>query len=454
MKSKVLFLILSFTWGLAGCGSGFSAVDQPATAKSTMPEFERPLVVEEDGYDIVRGGIRVEDIKTQYSEEKKSMSLSGQVILIDTKSAGLKTFNMDLEGQADDQGFIVLKPTGRGTGIPSDIKLAAKATCLGPDHDCYSSFIDIYVAHNDLIYHHQVEAIQEKPQAPTPVVEAPAVPEKPQPSPKPNPVAEEDEHEDDEAIQGGGRYVGDPAKDIEDLLEIKPKEKKPVEGEVKEAKPSIKKVTQAIDTVNNGHLANAISALDYMTHHAPAGFYILRPERKSHFGTNELVYIIGQMGLYTKKEVPGYILPIGDMSKEKGGKFGTHKSHQTGLDADVAFYFESKNLQRSFVSAVTIDKPHGSWMLEKQWGLFKMVNKTKLVDRIFIHKTLKKALCQLAIKNGEIEKSDKSGDVYETLRRLSADTDHNTHFHLRLKCSKAQIRCRQLPEPAAGTGCF
>ncbi|MNL43857.1 Penicillin-insensitive murein endopeptidase precursor [compost metagenome] len=164
--------------------------------------------------------------------------------------------------------------------------------------------------------------------------------------------------------------------------------------------------------------------------------------------------MIGQMGLYTKKEVPGYILPIGDMSKEKGGKFGTHKSHQTGLDADVAFYFESKNLQRSFVSAVAVDKPHGSWMLEKQWGLFKMVNKTKLVDRIFIHKTLKKALCQLAIKKGEIDKSDKSGDIYETLRRLSADTDHNTHFHLRLKCSKAQIRCRQLPEPAAGTGCF
>ena len=142
------------------------------------------------------------------------------------------------------------------------------------------------------------------------------------------------------------------------------------------------------------------------------------------------------------------------MSKEEGGAFGQHKSHQNGLDADIAYYFENRNLQKAFASAVVIDKPHLSWMVEKQWGLYKKLGQTQLIDRIFIHKTLKKALCQLAIKNGEISKSDTKGETYEVLRRLIADVDHNTHFHMRLKCSKAQIRCRPLPEPAAGTGCF
>lgn len=452
MKRLGLSLILGFlSVGLAACGPSFTTLDQAGLIKTTTPTLESPQIIEEDGYQIVRGGLHLKDVDVDFNELTKAYQLKGQLNLTDARSGVVTNLEMLLSGQVDAQGFAALKPSAKSNALPAGIKLAAKATCLGKKGDCSSSFIDIYLASDGLVYHQQIEALQNKP-----VVEKPTTPS-PTPAPSAAPAQdsdEDDEHENDVAEEQGGRYVGDTAKDIEVLLEIKPKPQNKVETPVQSDRPEIKKVSQAFDTVNKGHLENAASALTYQTSHAPAGFFIMRPHRKTHFGTNELVTVLGIMGQYTKQEVPSYVLPIGDLSKEDGGKIGNHKSHQTGLDVDVAYYFENKNLQKAFASAVVIDKPHLDWMLEKQWGLYKKLGKTQLVDRIFIHKTLKKALCQLAIKNGEISESDKKGETYEVLRRLIADVDHNTHFHLRLKCSKAQIRCRSLPEPAQGTGCF
>lgn len=458
MKRLTLLPIMSvLTLALSACGPSFTVLDQAGLVKTTTPMPENPSIVEEDGYQVVRGALHLQEVDVHFNDATKAIELKGQLKLTDARSQAATSIDMNLSGAVDSHGFAALRPSKSMDTLPPGIKLAAKATCLGKKGDCSSSFIDIYLAHGDLIYHQQIEARQDKP-----VVEKDPV--KPQPQAptveKPEPVkpmaadGDEDEHENDEADEQGGRYVGDTAKDIEDLFDIKPKPGNKVETPVKETPAKITKVSQAIDKVNKGHLENAASALDYQTSHAPVGYFIMRPQRKTHFGTNELIYVLGLMGQYTKQEVPNYVLPIGDLSKEEGGTVGSHKSHQTGLDVDVGYYFENKNLQKAFASAVVIDKPHSDWMVDKQWGLYKKVINTQLVDRIFIHKTLKKALCQLAIKNNEIEKSDTKGETYEVLRRLIADVDHNTHFHLRLKCSKAQIRCRPLPEPAQGTGCF
>jgi penicillin-insensitive murein endopeptidase len=181
---------------------------------------------------------------------------------------------------------------------------------------------------------------------------------------------------------------------------------------------------------------------------------VIRPERKRYFATNEMAYLIALTGNITKQLIPGYKLAIGDISAEKGGRLSPHLSHTNGLDADIAFYFDNKSFQGYFASALEVNKPHHNWMVDEQWALYKGLVRTQLVDRIFIHETLKKEICKVAIKNGEVNKDTKSGPVYETLRRLIADRDHVTHFHMRAKCSSAQIRCRQMAEPRAGTGCF
>ncbi|MGZ3773962.1 MAG: penicillin-insensitive murein endopeptidase [Pseudobdellovibrionaceae bacterium] len=214
-------------------------------------------------------------------------------------------------------------------------------------------------------------------------------------------------------------------------------------------------LSQAIGSVNAGRLENAADFLRYAKKYDPAGFFILRPERKTYFATNELLYVVAKMGQATLQNLPGYSLALGDLAHEKGGRLGSHRSHQNGLDGDIGYYFNTKALEGTFTSAVVGNKPHPNWMYEEQWKLFKFAVKTKYVDRIFLHKVLKKALCNLAIEKGELEKGKNDGLAYETLRRLIADpSSHDNHFHMRVKCSKSQIRCRQMAEPAQGSGCF
>ncbi|MNL61906.1 Penicillin-insensitive murein endopeptidase precursor [compost metagenome] len=85
--------------------------------------------------------------------------------------------------------------------------------------------------------------------------------------------------------------------------------------------------------------------------------------------------------------------------------------------------------------------------------MFKMLVETKYVDRIFIHGTLKKALCELAIKKGELVKG-RDSLASETLRRLRPDPQHHNHFHIRVKCGKDQTLCKQMIDPAKDSGCF
>ncbi len=448
-----------------GCDQGF--VIDNASIKTTYqpPNIE---VTEQEGYKIVRGGLKLQNLESSYEKATNRITIKGSIDFVKNDRESL---TLDLEGQVDDHGFAILKPRA-GTHAVADIKLGGKVTCLGENWDCSSSFMDIYIAHAGHVYHHQIEVQQHKAEGQIPDSGAY----------QPEDDTDHDAEEGDEADDVTGPYVGDTVRDIEVILEIprkkleseqQPERTGPVEpnddskddsnsgpkGDTKEEPkkttiPNANKKSQAIDQVNKGRLESPISALDYMSAHAPAGFFVLRPQRKTHFATNELMYVIAKIGEFTKKEVPGYILPIGDLSREKGGAFGSHKSHQNGLDADIAYYFEEKKLQFTFNSAVASEKPNQEWMLEKQWKLFKTLNRTKLVDRIFIHKTLKKALCEFAIAKGEIHQEDTQGEAFEILRRLSGDVDHNTHFHLRIKCSSAQVRCRQLPDPAKASGCF
>lgn len=520
-------IILSSLSMLAACAP--DTRDQGSEVVTTY-EPAQPNVMDEDGYKVVRGSTRVQDMSVNFDQATKGMTLKGRIEFLPVRAKSVQTVELDLAGILDPYGFIALKAYKAKTQDNRDLKVAAKATCLSVDGGCRSSFIDIYVYYQGIVYHHQVESLQDDV--------SPAA-EESIPGEEELPADEESEIEGghDEVEGEPGRYVGDIADDIEKILEVKkpeapkseetpkteepkkeepkkeepkqdtpkkdepkkdppkadppkkedpkkdppkkdePKKEEPKKEEPKkeeppkreepkkdppktgqprvpETAPAVNKVSQAIGPVNAGRLQNAANMLTYEQAHAPTGYEIIRPKRKTHFATNELAYIIVKMGLLTKKEIPGYELSVGDLSREAGGKLGSHKSHQNGLDADVAFFFNNKSFQGYFASAVAVNKPHANWMLEPQWKLFKEVVGTQLIDRIFIHGALKQALCSHAIANGELTKGDNSSLAAQTLRRLIPEKDHHNHFHLRVKCSKAQVRCRQMAEPVNTTGCF
>lgn len=430
---------------------------EPSQVRTTY-EPKTPTVTKEGSYRIIRGKTKVDKLKVQFDPKTKNMHFSGDLEFSTLKESTPHSVELDLAGSLQSTGFVVLKPQKSVSNTQADdYKIGAKATCLSAAGTCSSAFIDIYVYHAGVIYHHQVE-FEDKSQGQAPVV----------------PETREESYEDFEGgadiVEGApGPYVGNLIEDIQDILEIDeaddseegqdqnpPKQSPPKDSAPnKEKAPKISNSkSQAIGSVNEGRLENAIDMLALQKEKDPAGFKMIRPERKSYFATSEMAHLISVMGDFTKKQMPGHSMTIGDISYKNGGKIGSHKSHQTGLDVDVAFYFNNKTFLGYFASGVLIDKPHGSWMVQEQWALYKELVRTQLVDRIFIHRVLKKSLCEQAIKSGEFSKDQTSGLVYETLRRLIADGEHFTHFHLRAKCSKAQTRCRQMAEPVNTSGCF
>lgn len=498
---RILILMISLAQIIA-CAPDTRETGMPA--KTTVPEAQKPTIVDVEGYRVARGATRVQDISVHFDKETRSMKVRGKIEYLSLDGRTIESQELDLNGILDAEGFIALR-SHPSIQLKEGLQVAAKATCLSKEGTCTSSFIDIYLALNGVVYHHQVESHQESGEK---VEEAVA----------------DDGHDHDDALESEGdsddadgepgQYVGSQKEDIDDLLDVKPappkdqpkkeepkkeepkkeepkkeepkkeepKKDAPKKGEPKKEEPKreepkhdepkkeepkvptpqprppstsqIAKTSQAIGSVNAGRLQNGINLFDIQQKNSAVGFKLIRPERKTYFATNELAWLLQQMGTMTRQELSPQVLSIGDTSRESGGSLGRHKSHQNGLDADVAFYFNSSKFQGEFISAVAGGKPHASWMVEPQWKLFKFIVNTKLVDRIFIHKTLKNALCQLAIKQGELRKGDTSTLAAETLRRLIPEPAHDNHFHLRVKCSSAQVRCRQMAEPATGSGCF
>jgi len=229
-------------------------------------------------------------------------------------------------------------------------------------------------------------------------------------------------------------------------------------GPMDTVKAVLRGLGQAVTAVgrNNytiGHLENPANVYEYEQTHKDAGFQILYPKRETYYSTDDMRNVLVSLGQYNNKYMHGYVTSVGDISRKGGGQLGAHSSHQLGLDADISFYFDDQSKQKGLVDAVASSKPIRAFMAEEQWALFKSLVEQKNVDRIFIHGALKKELCNVATRSGDLKAGDSDNVAFETLRVLRPEPSHDNHFHLRLKCSTAQPRCRQMAPPAKATGC-
>jgi penicillin-insensitive murein endopeptidase len=212
---------------------------------------------------------------------------------------------------------------------------------------------------------------------------------------------------------------------------------------------AVNALAQAVFRVDNGHLQNADNLLDFVNGHKDAGFKMINAANNRVYSTRDMLGILAILGKHSLTAVNNYVLAVGDVAAKNGGRIGSHKSHRTGMDADIGYYFDNENMRQRFTNAVN----NKSWMVEEQWGLFKVAAKTGNVDRIFIHPSLKQRLCELAQKKGEIRASDVGGDAFEALVRLQPEPSHFNHFHLRLLCSTSQPLCRDRVAITRVLGC-
>lgn len=212
---------------------------------------------------------------------------------------------------------------------------------------------------------------------------------------------------------------------------------------------AVAKVTnQVIGLPNSGSMEKASNLKSIVTAgQLPVSF--VHPYRQRYYGSFEMMETLIKLAAVSKAMPRGANLWVGDVSNKNGRRIqdSGHKSHQNGLDVDLG-YAMTRGQTGGFTDIVT---DGGGLIADHQmaetWGQFKAVWDMKVTDRIFIGATVKRHVCRYAKKVGDYEQYG------QLLRHLRPTPGHDNHYHLRIKCTPNQPRCRMIGPPPTGTGC-
>ncbi len=180
------------------------------------------------------------------------------------------------------------------------------------------------------------------------------------------------------------------------------------------------------------------------------GYVVMHLERDRYYGHPSLIDSIKALG---RRAAQGLgIMHVGDLGMARGGPmpFG-HRSHQTGLDADVWFDLSptlhlGTNRTRSNVSAYSLLSPASEGLNYGLWSdhhaqMLKTTASQPAVDRIFVNARIKQELCRSA-------RGDRSW-----LRKIRPWYHHEDHFHMRLACPPDSPSCKRQDPIPLGDGC-
>lgn len=205
-------------------------------------------------------------------------------------------------------------------------------------------------------------------------------------------------------------------------------------------------VPRAIGQTGNGCIAGA-GSLPLRGE----GYLVMHLERRRYFGHPNLLRTIEALGREVALRGIGP-LQIGDLSQPRGGPmpFG-HRSHQTGLDADIWFNLDPALLSRADAQRANLNAPsmlseskigvNRSIWGDRQVAVMELAAGLPEVDRIFVNPYIKQDLC------GRV-KGDRAW-----LRKIRPWYGHHDHFHLRLICPPGSPECEPQEPIPAGDGC-
>ena len=185
------------------------------------------------------------------------------------------------------------------------------------------------------------------------------------------------------------------------------------------------------------------------------GFEVLRRSRHRYFGHPDLIDFIARLGAAAKAEHLARVA-IGDLSQARGGPTPSgHRSHQSGLDVDVAYappatarggQIDPGDSEHPLMPAVVdlkTSKMTSAWNVQVV-RLLATAASDPAVERIFVHPAVRRALCAGPERHAP------------WLVRLRPWWGHHDHFHVRLKCPAESPLCEPQPpapiEPEEGCG--
>ena len=168
------------------------------------------------------------------------------------------------------------------------------------------------------------------------------------------------------------------------------------------------------------------------------GIYIRNPGEV--WTTTEVIAALREAARLVRVRHPGgFDLVVGDIAMRGGGGFRPHKTHQTGLDADLRYYqtgIEPGDYSYHFVTEANFDTP-------RVWALLQALIEIDAADRIFMDVRHQRRLFQYA--TGELGLS--RDDLYPILSYPHGGSrkdalvrhvrGHHNHLHVRFRAPLA-----------------
>ena len=172
------------------------------------------------------------------------------------------------------------------------------------------------------------------------------------------------------------------------------------------------------------------------------------------WGLTPLVALVDRAARTVDKKFPGSVLEVGHLSRLGGGDVGDHASHESGRDADIAFYVKN-NLEKQVFSDHMVpfrgDGTASSWPGAKfddakNWALVSsFVQDPANVTYIFVSAPIRARLLAYAQKIGAAPAIRNRAALL--MMQPHGSASHDDHFHVRIGCPSGQRECIELPAP-------
>lgn len=176
----------------------------------------------------------------------------------------------------------------------------------------------------------------------------------------------------------------------------------------------------------------------------------MRLSRNRNWGHPALLEFLRDLSREVARTTSWEGLYVGDLSQPRGGPMaGGHRSHQSGLDADIwlrpARDLTLSRAEREELSSISMRRAGGAYVnenwTEEQWQFVRAAASDPRVARIFIFPGAKVWMC-------DNETGDRS-----YLRTLRPWWGHHAHIHVRLRCPDGSPGCENQDPPPPGDGC-
>jgi hypothetical protein len=172
----------------------------------------------------------------------------------------------------------------------------------------------------------------------------------------------------------------------------------------------------------------------------PELYHIRNPDEA--WGTPEMIEAI-----VVAAEEMAWLMPsadpilIGDISRQSGGPLAPHRSHRSGIDADIGIYttgaLQPVSAGFAMITPSTID-------YEANWLFWSELLATGLVDRILLDQSLINAMRAWAISSETLSRKEayeifpEAGDPDLWLKKgvFQHFPGHRDHIHLRVVCGE------------------